>query len=78
MGCNCKEIKGFDKAIIDGSAFERNTKKQAAIISIGGIASFTDLANVKKIKDICCYYTTDRVEHKIVRPKKRKTTKKQD
>ncbi len=78
MACNCKEIKGFKKAIIDGSAFERNTGKKAAIISILGVASFTDLANVKKIKTICCYYTTDGVKHKIVRPKKRKTTKKED
>ena len=78
MACNCKEIKGFDKAILDGLSFERLTGKKAAIISIGGIASFTELANVKKVKGICCYATTDRKEHKIVRPKKRKSLKKVD
>lgn len=74
MGCNCKEIKGFDLALINAISFERTTGKKAAIISVGGIASFTDLANVKKVQGICCYYTTDNVEHKI--PRRKKTVKK--
>lgn len=77
MGCNCKKIEGFDAVLGKAILFEKNTGKTAAIINVRGVASFTDLTNVQKVKGICCYYTTDRTEHKIVRPRK-KTVKKEE
>lgn len=71
MGCNCKDIEGFDKALINAIKFEKATGKEAAIFKVGSTVSFTDKKNIKKVKDICCYYTTDKVEHKIPKPKKR-------
>ena len=79
MGCNCKEIEGFDAVLLKAIGYEKNTRNKAAIIKINNVASFTDLSNVKKVKGICCYYTTDRVEHKIpktIKKVSKKTVKK--
>ena len=80
--CNCIKKKEFETALFQAIAFERASKKEAAIFMKDGVISFTDKSNIDKIEGICCYSTTDRVEHKIVvakvakkAPKKKKAVK---
>lgn len=81
MGCNCKDLEGFDLVLFKARDYENKTQKTAAIFVINDIPSFTDKDNISKINSICCYYTTDGKEHKITKkktaPKKKATTKKQ-
>lgn len=65
--CNCREKKGYALALSQALSFERSTGKQAAIFSKNDILSFTDKANINKVEGICCYYTTDNKEHKVVK-----------
>lgn len=73
MGCNCKEMKGFDLTMFKARAYEQKNKKQAAVFVINEkTVSFTDLSNIEKVSGICCYFTTDGVEHEIKVSKKTK------
>lgn len=74
--CNCREKKGFALVLSKAVAFEKSSGKEAAIFSVGEAISFTDKSNINKVDDICCYFTTDNVEHKIVKAKKKSTKKK--
>lgn len=67
MGCNCRDMKGFDLTMFKAKSFENKTGKQAAIFIKGETVSFTDLSNIGKVEGICCYFTTDNVEHEIVK-----------
>lgn len=71
MGCNCKEKIGFPLALSNAKKFEVKTGKTAAIFMVNDVISFTDKKNIRKVKEICCYYTTNGKEHKISGRKKR-------
>lgn len=69
MPCNCKELEGFDLVMFKAKSYEAKTGKKAAVFIVGKkVPSFTDLENISKVENICCYFTTDGVEHEIVKP----------
>ena len=66
MSCNCKQMKGFDLVMFKAKSYESKTGNKAAVFIVNKTTpSFTDLKNVNKVADICCYFTTDGVEHPI-------------
>lgn len=70
MSCNCKNMKGFDLVIYKAKQYESSTGKKAAVFVVDKkTLSFTDLSNVKKVQGICCYFTTDGIEHELPKPK---------
>ena len=91
MPCNCKELEGFDLVMFKAKSYEIKTGKKAAVFVVNKTTpSFTDLSEVSKVNNICCYFTTDGIEHQIVKeikeievvseeviptPKKRKSKK---
>lgn len=86
--CKCTEKKGFSQVLSKAVQFEQMTGKEAAIFAVGEIPSFTDKANINDVQGICCYYTTDLQEHKLVeeievveveevKPKRRKRKQKE-
>ena len=76
MSCNCKKAEGFDLVMMNAKIYENQTGKKAAVFIVNKTTpSFTDLKNIKKVDGICCYFTTDAIEHEIVKPLSRKTKK---
>lgn len=68
MPCNCKELEGFDLVMFKAKSYEIKTGKKAAVFVVNKTTpSFTDLIEVSKVNNICCYFTTDGIEHEIVK-----------
>ena len=66
MSCNCKEMEGFALVMFKARSFEEKTGKKAAVFVVNKTTpSFTELENVNNVEGICCYFTTDGVEHKL-------------
>lgn len=71
MACNCKEMEGFDLVMFKAKSYETKTGKKAAVFIINKkTPSFTGLSGIGKVEGICCYFTTDGVEHKVEKPVK--------
>lgn len=69
MACNCKQMEGFDLVMFKAKSYENKTGKKAAVFIVDKkTPSFTDLSNIDKVQNICCYFTTDGIEHDIVKP----------
>ena len=68
MSCNCKEMEGFELVMFKAKSYEQKTGKKAAVFVVNKkTPSFTDLSNVNSVDGICCYFTTDGVEHDIIK-----------
>ena len=65
--CNCRNKVGFDLAMSQASKFESNSNRKAAVFVRDGKPSFTEESNINKIEGICCYFTTDGIEHQIIK-----------
>lgn len=65
--CNCTNKPAFTMQMANATRIEKLTGKPQAVYTNGGIF-FGELKAVKKL-NICCYYTTDGKEHKIVKKK---------
>lgn len=77
MSCKCQDLKGFELIMFNAKDYEQRTNRKTAVFVVGKeTLSFTELANIDKVDGICCYFTTDGVEHKITKPKTEKKTKK--
>jgi hypothetical protein len=59
-------MEGFELVMSNAKAYETRTGKKAAVFVVNKTTpSFTDLSNVSKVVGICCYFTTDGVEHEL-------------
>ncbi len=76
--CNCKSKKGFNLVMSKAVAFESKTSREAAVFVKNDRVSFTERSHINKVEGICCYFTTDNVEHQIEKPKKRQRKKIKD
>lgn len=66
--CNCTKKPAFTMQMANATRVEKLTGKPQAVYTNGGGIFFGELKAVKKL-NICCYYTTDGKEHKIVKKK---------